>query len=251
MFRKTSGFTEIMGHLDSGSFKQFNRAIDSGALLSVLQIKAAFYKVDSPPAPSPVGAQFHNMSLFIWDNINAHINDMKSFYIQSMGRPAFRRWSKLVKQLSKNRKQLLAYSIPLFAENMMNSMSNHPSSAQDVFLSLISPIIDSNANIVDTTTGKKQLQKAPNASIFVPLYAGQFPFTITLFEKSTITNWKNYLEPATCLLLPQVIFEAEKQLSSLEKMMMRTALSEQVNSWRRFLPTIGDIRNWKWLPKLI
>jgi len=251
MFRKTSGFTEIMRHLDSSSFGQFDRAINSGTLLSVLQIKAAFFKVDSPPAPSPVGAQFHNMSLFVWDNINAHIKDMKSFYIQNMGRHTFRNWSKLVKQLSKKRNQLLAYSIPLFAENMMNSMSNQPSPAQDVFLRLISPIIDSNANIVDAASGSKQLSKTPNATIFVPLYAGQFPFTITLFEKSTMTNWKNFLEPAACLLLPQVVFEAEKHLPSSEKMMMRNALSEQIEAWRRSLPSVGDIRNWNWLPRLV
>jgi hypothetical protein len=251
MFRKTSGFTEIMEHLDLGSFNQFNRAIDSGALLSVLQIKATFHKVESPPAPSPVGVQLQNLSLFHWDNINAHINDMKSIYIQSMGRLSFSRWSKSVKQLSNNKNQLLAYSVPLFAENMMNSMSNHPSPAQEVFLRLISPIIDSNANIVDSESNKNQIQKIPNATIFVPLYAGQFPFTITLFEQNTIVNWKNYLEPATCLLLPQVIFEAEKQLPPTEKMIMRTALSEQVSIWRKSLPNVGDIRNWKWLPRLL
>jgi hypothetical protein len=251
MFRKTSGFTEIMGDLDSVSFKQFDNAMNSGALLSVLEINATFYKLDSPPAPSPVGAQFQFMSLFFWDNINDHINDLKSSYFQKMGKLAFNKWSSSVKQLSKDRNLLLAYSVPLFAENIMNSMSNYPSPAQNVFLKLVSPIIDSNANIVDTISEKTQLQKTPNVKIIVPLYGGQFPFTITLFEKNTIANWNDYLEPATCLLLPQVIFETEKQLPTTEKMILRTALSEQVNMWRKFLPTVGDIRNWNWLPRLV
>lgn len=251
MFRKTTGFTEVIGYLNNDSFKQFDQAINSGALLGALEVNATFYKVDSPPAPSPVGAQYINMIFYTWKNIKGHLNDMKSFYIQRMGRKKFRKWSGRVRKLSSRHFRLLAYSIPLFAENQMNSMSNYPSPAQDVFLNLLSPIIESDAKISDSISHDKQLNKSPNAKILVFLFAGQYPFTITLHEKSTIDNWKNYLEPATVILLPQVIFEAEKESPKTEVQIMRSALIEQVKSWNRSRPSVGDIRNWGWLPKLI
>ena len=251
MFRKTSGFTEVMNRLDRNSFNQFNQAIDSGALLSALEISAKFSKIPSPPAPSPVGAHLINISLFVWDNIRGHLNDMKSYWINGMGRQYFKKWSQNVKSISKDHDLLLAYTIPLFAENMMNSMSNSPSPAQDVFLRLISPIIDSNASISDINHIEGNLQYNTNATIYVVLYAGRVPYTITLYEKTTLNEWKDYLEAATCLLLPQVVFEAERQLRSGKTSLMRKALKEQVSSWRLSLPTVGDIKDWNWLPKLV
>ena len=103
MFRKTSGFTEVMKHLDRVSFDQFDRAINSGALLSALEITARFSQLNSPPAPSPVGAHLINLSMLYWDNIKGHLNDMKSYYINSMGRQSFKAWSKSVRNLSSNK----------------------------------------------------------------------------------------------------------------------------------------------------
>jgi len=52
------------------------------------------------------------------------------------------------------------------------------------------------------------------------------------------------------VLMPQIIFEAEKHLSVSNARFMRSSFNEEVNSWKGNLPTVGDLRDWTWLPKL-
>ncbi|MEN8251900.1 MAG: hypothetical protein ABFS32_23465, partial [Bacteroidota bacterium] len=143
---------------------------------------------------------------------------------------------------------LFAYTIPHFAENQMNSMEK---SAQGLFLKLLSPIIGSGAEILNNSSQSLDSQKEPNASIHVFLFAGQVPFTLTFHEHSTVDNWGNHLEAATSLLLPQVIFKAEQMLPKYASQIMRRALVEEVYSWQKNRPSVGDIREWEWNPKLI
>ena len=161
-----------------------------------------------------------------------------------------REWARF--RLTKTDKYILfAYTIPLFVENQMNSMSNYPSSAQDVLLNLLSPIIESDAKILYTASQAEYSPKTPNASISVFLHAGQTPFTMTCYDKNTMLRWKDCLEAATVLLLPQIIFDAEKRLPDYASRIMRSAIKDEVRSWQLLPPTVGNMRDWDWLPRII
>ena len=251
MFNEFSNLAEVTNSLHPIYIDQVKHAISqAGPLLGVLEIKAFFQVLESPPAPSPVGAHLVSLSFKTWRDISRHLNQVKRQYVKLLGRKGYNVWSKNISKLCSDRNILFAYTVPLFAENQMNSMTNSPSPAQDVFLSLLRPIIESDAKIIHD--GKSQFsQKTPNASISVFLHAGQVPFTMTCHDNVTINRWQNHLEAATALLLPQVILDSEDRLPAHAKKIMRTAIEEEIRSWQSRRPTVGDVRNWDWMPKLI
>ncbi|MEW6716255.1 MAG: hypothetical protein AB1345_01945 [Chloroflexota bacterium] len=251
MFQQFSDLREVTRMLHPIYVDQVKRMLKlGGLLLAVLEINAYFHHLESPPMPSPVGA--HLLSLFFktWEDPSRHIKQQKKQFTKMIGMRAYDAWSQRIIELCRDNHILFAYTIPLFAENQINSMSNYPSPAQDVFLNLLSPIIDSDAEILTDSTQDQYSHAEPNSLISVFLYAGQVPFTITCHGKSTILHWQSHLEAATVLLLPQVVYEAEKKLPDYAKKLMRSALNEEVHSWRMHRPTVGDIREWKWLPRL-
>ncbi|MHA1290995.1 MAG: zinc-ribbon domain-containing protein [Candidatus Thorarchaeota archaeon] len=233
----------------SRTFKQC--VFSAGPLLAILSIGAHFHELESPPAPSPVSAQLVEMKFTTWRDIRTYINGLRSFYIDIIGRRQVKSWYKEITQLSKQEEQLLSLTIPLAAENLMNSMTNYPSPAQDVFLNLLSPILDSDAPISEALESKSSLQKPVNANIYVYLYGGGLPFTNTYYGKAATENWHDHLEAAMTVLMPQIIFEAEKHLKDPNARFMKSALKEEVSSWKANLPTVGDLRDWTWLPRLL
>jgi len=230
--------------------QQIEQALQqAGPLLAVLEIYAHFEKLQSPPAPSPVGAHLTRLSFETWKDPQKHFDQLKNYYLSLGDQASYFSWMENINKLIQDNKKLLAYTVPLFAASQMRSMSNYPSPAQTIFLKLLDPIINSKGPYRDSAAPSPE--KTPNASIHIFLHAGRVPLVMTCHSEITLLKWQNELEAATAILIPQVIVEIEKNLPDNANEMMQSALREQYRSWKRKLPTLGERRDWKWLPNLM
>lgn len=221
----------------------------AGPVIGSLEIDAVIHSVESPPEPSPVGAHLVNLRLRTWKDVSKHIRKIKRKATQAMGPSKFRLWSNRIVELCRDRQMMLAYTVPLLLEGQMTSISSHP--GQDVLLDLIAPLIQSDASIHLDGRNNRYKDTTPNALIAVVLHAGRVPFALTCHGRKTLGRWRDQLEAATVLLLPQIVIDAELRLDSEARTVMREALKEELKVWRSRRPSLGEMREWSWLPKLI
>ncbi len=221
----------------------------TGPVIGTLEIDAIIHNVDSPPAPSPVGAHLVGLRFKAWKDVSRHIKKIKRKAKQAMGPSAFRVWSRRIEELCEDKQIMLAYTVPLFLEAQMTAISTHP--GQDVLLNLIAPLIESDASIHIDQPRTEFEGVSPNAFIAVVLHAGRVPFTLTCHGRKTLDQWHDQLEAATVLLLPQILIEVEMNLAGEAKAILRNALKDEVRVWRTSRPRLGEIREWSWLPKLL
>jgi len=250
MFHQFTSIDSVNNALHPVYKQQIEQALQqAGPLLAVLEIYAHFEKLQSPPAPSPVGAHLTRLSFETWKDPQKHFDQLKNYYLSLGDQASYFSWMENINKLIQDNKKLLAYTVPLFAASQMRSMSNYPSPAQTIFLKLLDPIINSKGPYRDSAAPSPE--KTPNASIHIFLHAGRVPLVMTCHSEITLLKWQNELEAATAILIPQVIVEIEKNLPDNANEMMQSALREQYRSWKRKLPTLGERRDWKWLPNLM
>jgi hypothetical protein len=246
MFQEFSNINTVTRELHPMYMTQIGA---TGPVIGTLEIDAIIHNVDSPPAPSPVGAHLVGLRFKTWKDVSKHIKKIKRKATQAMGPSVFSEWSRRIEELCKDKHRMLAYTVPLFLENQMTSISPHP--GQDVLLNLIAPLIESDASIRVDQPRTEFEGASPNAFISVVLHAGRVPFTLTCHGRKTLVQWHDQLEAATVLLLPRIVIEAELNLAGEAKSIMRNALKDEMKVWRATRPRMGEMREWSWLPKLI
>jgi hypothetical protein len=233
--------------LDPMYQSQIRRA---GPVLAVLHLGAHLLAVQSPPSPSPVAAHLLTAEFTTWPDVNRHLKKLRPEGSRIMGPQVYDAWSNRITQLCKDPYLLLAYTMPLLIEGQMGAIAPAPNPAQDVLLAFLAPILGSDAPL--RTDPSASPPRAPqNASIFAVLHAGKVPFVLACHDSMTVTRWRDHLEAATILLLPQLTVEAEITLPEVQKRVMRQALVDELRSWRVSRPSIGRPREWPWLPKLV
>jgi hypothetical protein len=222
---------------------------NAGPVMGALLFNAYLFEVDSPPAPSPVGAQLIEFKYAIWQDISTHLRSFVVKFSKFYGRPAFDAWSKRILQLCNDPFRLIAITVPLFLDGQMHALSPSPYQAQDILLRLMSPVVDSNHAPIYKVGDS--FQHEPNAKFAVFLIAGKTPFVLTCHSGHTVKRWSPYLEAATVLLIPQVTIAAENDLSEDSRTFMFQALKNEMQTWAVRRPKLGEVAQWSWLPKLM
>jgi hypothetical protein len=219
----------------------------AGPVIGALTVSAALEHVQSPPSPSPVAAHLVDVVFETFRDLPAHLRSERDQGISHLGKRRYEAWTKRILALATDPHALLALSVPLLVESQISSVQ---SSAQDILLRFLAPLIDSPSAPLVFESKQRHVGK-PNVEIIGILHAGQVPFLIVCHPSDTLNQWWNALEAATVLLLPQVIIAAEQSLSPGARQLIASALSEEARAWRRQLPRIGGIAQWEWLPALL
>ncbi len=226
---------------------QLHRA---GPILAVLRVGAHLIPVKGHASPSPVAAHIVSAELSTWPDVTRYLMNLRPQGARLMGLVTYDAWSRRIADVCINPQMLLAYTVPLLIESQMAAIAPSPHRAQDGLLTLLSPILGSDAPLISDPVPVTSYG-AENASIYAVLIAGKTPFVLTCHEKNTMSRWKNLLEAATVLLLPQLVVQAEVMLSESPRDMMRRALADELRSWRALPPEHRETRQWHWLPKLM
>jgi hypothetical protein len=89
-----------------------------------------------------------------------------------------------------------------------------------------------------------------NATIVGVLHAGKVPFLVTCHTAQTLATWGSEID-TPAMLLPEIIVHIESALSSHDRDVMFSALKDELTTWRKKRPFLGEHRDWKWLPSLM
>jgi hypothetical protein len=220
----------------------------AGAVIGVLRADAFIQKLPSPPAPSPVGAHLLRLSFSTWQDLPAYLRSLRKIAEPDMGRRKYEEWCKRIERLCDEKERLLSLSVPLLIEGQMKSVS--PKS-QDVLLRLVSPVVEGSGSPIHVDRPTPDLPGQVNATILAILHAGRVPFLLTCHSAQTLNTWWSEMEAATVLLLPQLVVHIEPHLPPRHREAMFSALRDELAAWRGQRPTIGEHRDWKWLPPLM
>ncbi len=245
MFRHFSRVSEITADLAPMYQSQVGQA---GPVIGVLRADAFIQRLPSPPAPSPVGARLLQLSFATFQDLSAYLRSLRSIAEANMGRRKYEGLCKRIEQLCNERERLLSLSVPLLLESQMNSVSP---GAQDIILRLLTPVVEGSGSPIHSDHPIPGSPGPVNATIVAILHAGRVPFQLTCHTAQTLSTWSSEMEAATVLLLPQVVIQIESHLSPRYREVMFSALRDELETWRRRRPTIGENRDWKWLPSLM
>ena len=236
-------------HITKGLASEYRPQVGAAApVVGALWMRAYLHEIASPPAPSPVGAHLVNMSLGSFEDLPKHLRADRKKGIKHLGRGNYEAWTRNILDLAADPNTLLALSVALFSEGQMTAIS---SSAQDVLLRFLSPIVEAPSAPLQYEGAPEYTYETPNAEVVGILHAGQVPFLISCHPSDTLGRWWSHLEAATALLVPQVIIAAEAALSSQGREIMLSALAAEVRRWKHGRPQLGEVAEWEWLPKLM
>lgn len=245
MFRYISDIKDVTAGLATTYLDQVGAA---GPVIGVLRIEAHVRKLQSPPAPSPVGADLAALAFETWKDIRRYLESQRTVGEASMGKRKYNEFTNRIEQLSREKERLLALSVPLLIEGLMNSSS---STAQDALLALILPIVEGSNYPLRSDEAVQAPPGAANATIVAVLHAGRVPFLLTCHTVQTLNAWWSEMEAATTLLIPPVVVQAERSLPDTHRQSMFSALMDEIAAWKRRRPVLGDNLDWRWLPKLV
>ncbi len=245
MFRHISNMREITADLAPMYQSQVGQA---APVIGVIRVDSFIQDLSSPPAPSPVGAHLIQVSFSTWKDLRAYLGSLRGIAEASMGRRMYEEWCKRIEQLCNEKERLLSLCGPLLLEGQMNSISPN---AQDTLIDLLTPIIDNSELPIRNVETVPSTPRQVNATIVGVLHAGKMPFLLTCHTAQTLTTWGSEMEAATALLLPQIIVQIELALPSHHRDAMFSALKDELITWRKQRPSVGEIRDWKWLPSLM
>jgi hypothetical protein len=220
----------------------------AGPVIGVLWMRAHLHEVDSPPALSPVEAHLVEMSFGTFEDLHKQLRTYRKRGIEHFGKVTYEAWTRNILDLAADSNTLLALSVALLTEGQMTAIS---SSAQDILLRFLAPILETPSAPLRYKGESGYLDKAPNAEVVGILHAGQVPFLIACHPSNTLSRWWSHLEAAMVLLIPQVIVAVEAVLSPDGREIMFSALAAEVRRWKHSRPRLGEVVQWEWLPKLM
>jgi hypothetical protein len=244
IFRYISNKREITADLAPVYQKQVGR---TGAVIGVLRVDAFIQKLSSPPTPSPVRAHLIQISFSTWEDLHAYLESQRGIFEVSMGRRMYEEWCKQIEQLCNKNERLLSLCGPLLLESHMNVISPN---AQDVLSKLLAPIVNHSELPVRNNESVPSTPKQVNATIVGVLHAGKVPFLVTCHTAQTLATWGSEID-TPAMLLPEIIVHIESALSSHDRDVMFSALKDELTTWRKKRPFLGEHRDWKWLPSLM
>ena len=245
-FLQLNGLPEIFNDIAP----MYANSIPLEPVLGALEINANLHDVPlvNKINLSSVGAHITDISYKLWGDPASYLNEHELASVEILGKRLPKSFYENILKLYQDRYMLLALTTLLFIDGQMRTFSRSPNPAQDVLLKLLAPIVEYQSPAQDEIKGSELKE---NAKIRVVLCAGKHPYALTYHDEKSMCSWFMELEAATVLLIPQVVLFTEASLPEPTKDYFIDKLDDQIDTWNKRKPQLGEDPSWDWLPKLL